>query len=54
MTRQERLNKLAAFCRDFNKLLEDVPAEDQDEVRELFCKAMGQYLRITEGKKCQE
>ena len=50
MTRKERLNKLAAFCRDFNKLLEDVPAEDQEEVRELFCKAMGQYLKITEGK----
>ena len=54
MTRQERLNKLVVFCRNFNQLLEDVPAEDQDEVRELFCKAMGQYLRITEGKKCQE
>lgn len=51
MTRQERLSKLAAFCRDLNSLLEDVPAEEQEEVRELFCKAMGQYLRITEGKE---
>jgi len=51
MTRQERLNKLAAFCRDFNKLLEDVPAEEQEEVRELFCAVMGEYLKITEGKE---
>lgn len=50
MTRQERLNKLAAFCRDFNRLLEDVPAEDQEDVRELFCTVMGEYLKITEGK----
>lgn len=50
MTRQERLSKLAAFCRDFNRLLEDVPAEEQDEVRELFCTFMGMYLKITEGK----
>lgn len=48
MTRQERLTALAAFCRDFNRLLEDVPAEDQGEVRELFCTAMGKYLKITE------
>lgn len=51
MTRQERLNKLVVFCRDFNKLLEDVPAEDQEEVRELFCTVMGRYLKITEGKE---
>lgn len=40
----------AAFCRDFNKLLEDVPADRQGEVRELFCDVMGRYLKITEGK----
>ena len=51
MTRRERLRALPDFCRDFNRLLEDVPAEEQEEVRELFCKAMGQYLRITEGKE---
>lgn len=54
MTRHERLTALAAFCRDFNKLLEDAPAEDQEDVRELFCTVMGEYLKITEGKKCQE
>lgn len=51
MTRNERLIALAVFCRDFNRLLDDVPADRQDEVRELFCDAMGQYLRITEGKE---
>ena len=51
MTRKERLNKLAAFCRDFNKLLEDVPAEEREDVRELFCTVMGEYLKITEGKE---
>lgn len=48
MTRRERLNKLAVFCRDFNKLLEDIPAEDRGEIRELFCTAIGRYLKITE------
>lgn len=51
MTRQERLNKLVVFCRNFNKLLEDVPAEDREDVRELFCTVMGEYLKITEGKE---
>lgn len=50
MTKWERLTALAFFFRDFNRLLENVPEDRREEVRELFCAAMDRYLKITEGK----
>ena len=54
MTREQRLKRLSAFFRDFAQLLEEIPMDEREAVRKPFCEAMGQYLRITEGKKCQE
>lgn len=49
MTREERLKRLAAFLRDFNILLWEIPADSREAVRKPFCDAMGAYLKAMEG-----
>lgn len=49
MTREERLKRLAAFLRDFNILLGEIPADSRETVRKPFCDAMGAYLKAMEG-----
>jgi len=49
MTREQRLKRLAAFLRDFTVLLEEIPADSREAVRERFCDAMGAYLKAMEG-----
>lgn len=48
MTREERLKRLAAFLRDFTVLLEEIPVNSREAVRERFCDAMGAYLKAME------
>ena len=48
MTREERLKRLAAFLRDFNILLDEIPAQSRETVRERFCGAVGAYLQEME------
>lgn len=49
MTRKQRLDRLAAFFRDFTVLLEEIPVESRDGVKSQFCAAMGDYLKAMEG-----
>lgn len=49
MTREERLKRLSAFFRDFARLLEEIPMDEREAVRERFCDAMGAYLKAMEG-----
>lgn len=49
MTRKQRLDRLAAFFRDFAALLEEIPTESRNGVKSQFCGAMGDYLKATEG-----
>lgn len=48
MTREQRLKRLAAFLRDFAALLEEIPVNSMEAVRERFCDAMGAYLKAME------
>lgn len=49
MNRKQRLDRLAAFFRDFAALLEEIPADKRDGVKSQFCAAMGDYLKAMEG-----
>lgn len=49
MNRKQRLDRLAAFFRDFAALLEEIPAESRNGVKSQFCGAMGDYLKAMEG-----
>lgn len=49
MNRKQRLDRLAAFFRDFTVLLEEIPAESRNGVKSQFCAAMGDYLKAMEG-----
>ena len=49
MTRKQRLDRLAAFFRDFAALLEEIPTESRNGVKSQFCGAMGDYLKAMEG-----
>lgn len=53
MTREERLKRLAAFLRDFNILLWEIPTDSREAVRKPFCEAMGAYLAAVERGKCE-
>lgn len=51
MTREERLERLSAFFRDFARLLEEIPTDEREAVRKSFCEAMGAYLAAVERGK---
>lgn len=51
MTRQERLNKLAAMFQLFAELTDSLQGEEQRKTWDAFTSAMGIYLSVTEGKE---
>lgn len=50
MTRQERLNKLAAMFQLFAELTDKLQGEDKRQIWDAFTSAMGIYLSVAEGK----